>query len=585
DLIQDAAVLGQSFSTKALAALTGRDVDDLDAQLRELSRREIVEPVRDRRSPELGQYRFLQGLIRDVTLGRMGRDTRRARHLAAAEYLDSQEDPELAVVVADHYLQALDASQEDERNAIRSRALGSLQRAVDRAADLRAHGQVLSIARSALKVADHDAERAAFWEAMLTAATRLADTSLAEDLASKASTHYRQLGDEGSEIRVNRLLGFCYAENNHPERAVDLLTPLIERHEDLASDTELARSAIILSRCTMLSSRPDLQLMERALTAVETLQLVPETVDGLITKATFLGSMGRLTEARVLLEGAIALADRHGLAHAAARGRNNLGYVLIGTDVEAALEASAEAYESVLRQGDRSQLLFHSSQKASVLFTLGRFDELIDVLSDPLLEDPPPSVRVWHLGIQHDMACFRGDMEEAARLLAKTDLLARDVDDIQVLGSVRDTHLVSDLFGGDFKTAYGQALASVEMSWIDAYQVLGPGALAGAVLGRDEYERIISVVESHRPRFLEETRLYRAAVRLPDSTAFKETEEILAKWEALGLKVPLCLCRVTIAAAQPPGKTRQDLMATAMSMAAAEGWNGVIALIELISGS
>ncbi|MGA7226726.1 MAG: adenylate/guanylate cyclase domain-containing protein [Acidimicrobiia bacterium] len=585
DLIQDAAVLGQSFSTKGLAALTGRDVDDLEAHLRELSRREIVEPVRDRRSPELGQYRFLQGLIRDVTLGRMGRDSRRARHVAAAEYLDAQEDPELAVVVADHYLQALDASHDDERNAIRSRALGSLQRAVDRAADLKAHGQVLSISRSALQIADHDAERAVFWEAMLTAATRLADTPLAERLASEAMAHYRQEGDEASVTRVTRMLGFCYAENNHPERAVELLVPLIERHEDLASDPELARSAVILSRCTMLSSKPDLELMEHALTAVERLQLVPETVDGLITKGTFLGSMGRLTEARVLLEGAIALADQHGLAHAAARGRNNLGYVLIGTDVEAGLEASAEAYDSVLRQGDRSQLLFHSSQKASVLFTLGRFDELIDVLSDPLLEDPPPSIRVWHVSIHHDIACFQGDMEEAARLLVEIDRLAQDVDDVQVLGSVRDSHLISDLFSGQFEIAYHQALTSAETSWIDAFQVLAPGVLAGAVLGRDEYERMISVAESYHPRFLDETHFYRAALRLPDPSAVKETEEILAKWEALGLKVSLCLGRVTVAAAQPPGKIREDLMTTAKSMAEVEGWNGVIALIDLISAS
>ena len=100
-------MLGQTFNVTGLAVLTGHDAAEIEMHLHSLSRRELIEPVRDARAVERGQYRFLQGLIRDVALGRLGREARRTRHLAVAEHLESQEDPELAGIVAGHYLQAL----------------------------------------------------------------------------------------------------------------------------------------------------------------------------------------------------------------------------------------------------------------------------------------------------------------------------------------------------------------------------------------------------------------------------------------------------------------------------------------------
>ena len=161
-LIQDAAVLGQTFNITGLAALAGQDTDEIEMHLHSLSRRELIEPVRDPRAVERGQYRFLQGLIRDVALGRLGREARRTRHLAVAEHLESQDDPELAGIVAGHYLHALEASPAGEaRDAIRDRgtALHGARRPA-RAADLKSHQQVISISESALEIADSDQTRA-----------------------------------------------------------------------------------------------------------------------------------------------------------------------------------------------------------------------------------------------------------------------------------------------------------------------------------------------------------------------------------------------------------------------------------------
>ena len=56
-LIQDAAVLGQTFTLAGLAAVTGRDEADLEARLRVLIRRELLELEVDPRSPERGPVR------------------------------------------------------------------------------------------------------------------------------------------------------------------------------------------------------------------------------------------------------------------------------------------------------------------------------------------------------------------------------------------------------------------------------------------------------------------------------------------------------------------------------------------------
>ena len=58
-LLQDAAVLGQSFGSAGLAAVSGRTTEDLEPRLRAMVRRELLSVVSDARSPERGQHAFV----------------------------------------------------------------------------------------------------------------------------------------------------------------------------------------------------------------------------------------------------------------------------------------------------------------------------------------------------------------------------------------------------------------------------------------------------------------------------------------------------------------------------------------------
>jgi hypothetical protein len=65
-----------------------------------LVQREVLEREADPRSPERGQYAFVQGLVQEVAYGTLGRADRQSRHLAAARYYESVGDDELAAVLA-----------------------------------------------------------------------------------------------------------------------------------------------------------------------------------------------------------------------------------------------------------------------------------------------------------------------------------------------------------------------------------------------------------------------------------------------------------------------------------------------------
>ena len=70
-----------------LAAVSGVTVDGLRDPLGVLVRREVLTVTSDPRSPERGQYEFVQDLLRKVAYETLSRHDRKAKHLAVAAYL------------------------------------------------------------------------------------------------------------------------------------------------------------------------------------------------------------------------------------------------------------------------------------------------------------------------------------------------------------------------------------------------------------------------------------------------------------------------------------------------------------------
>src|SRR3954452_21369834 len=186
-VVHDAAVLGQSFSLEALGAVIDLPSPELEPLLDGLARREMFRREMDPRSPERGQYTFVQALIREVAYNTLSKKDRKKLHLAAARYFEKLGSDEIAGALASHYLAAhANASEPAEADALASQARIALKGAATRASALGSHDQALKFYEQALSVASDDAERAQMMVDASSAARISGDYDRTESLLREA---------------------------------------------------------------------------------------------------------------------------------------------------------------------------------------------------------------------------------------------------------------------------------------------------------------------------------------------------------------------------------------------------------------
>jgi len=136
-VVQDGSVLGLTFTQAGIQSLT-TVTGQLDEVLASLRRKEILNVDNDPRSPERGQFRFVQALLRSVAYETLSRRDRKSRHIAVAQHLATYvEGDAIAGVLAQHYLDAAAAVPEDDDVAeLRRRAAEMFERAALHAADV-----------------------------------------------------------------------------------------------------------------------------------------------------------------------------------------------------------------------------------------------------------------------------------------------------------------------------------------------------------------------------------------------------------------------------------------------------------------
>ena len=168
----------------------------LDASLRALVRRELLVHDVDPRSPERGQYAFVQSLVREVAYGTLAKRDRRNRHLAAARFFEGLGEDELAGALASHYLAAYRASTDDpEGQALAAQARLALRGAAERATALGSHDQAGVFFLEALEVSTDPADRADLLERAGLAADAAGHSELAEARLTEAADIWHDLGE------------------------------------------------------------------------------------------------------------------------------------------------------------------------------------------------------------------------------------------------------------------------------------------------------------------------------------------------------------------------------------------------------
>ena len=492
DLARDAAVLGQSFTSEALAAMRDENLDKLERRLADLVRHEILTLVRDPRSPELGQYQWVQGMLREVAYGRIARADRRDLHLRVARYFRDLDDPELAPVAASHFVLASQFSGSEDPQ-LQEDLVASLEAAIDRARSIHAHEQILSLVELALPVAPPDLA-VELREYAALSAVRLSEGATADRHTEALAALAAELDDEAVLHRSVAIAGRVANAMRRSDSVKQLLVDHIERFPDLAADPYLAWAAVDLARVHLLTGDDDAAAVvaDRALAAVEKLDLTEAIADAMITRGTAL-SASRYHQAMALLRGALALSDEHDLIDTKLRALINIGYS--SQDLEETFEATEAAFEESKRIGDRNHASFVAGNLAGGLLYQLRHDEAEAVLTDPVWS-PEPSDQVHRLASLADLEARRGNLEQASLHLENARDLV-DLVDVQAQLSFERVEALVALIEGDPAAAYETGVRHFEETPF-AHGISVWMALLGAALMGD-LERL------HRAREMAET--------------------------------------------------------------------------------
>ena len=381
-LLQDASILGQTFTLAALAAVAGADQAELEPRLRDLVRRDVLLHNRDPRSPERGQFGFVQALIREVAYGTLARRDRRARHLAAARYFESLGDEELAGALAAHYLDAYHASDPGpEADAVGVQARIALRSAADRAASLHSHEQAIHYLEAALDVTAAPSERAALHELAGEAANRAARRDEAERHLRAAIDAFREAGDLGGVARATASAGLIHTFAGRPLDGIAVLEPALAETADIGESRDVMMLRGALARSYLFADHYDraIELADGVLIAAGQVDDVPIVTDALITKGTTLMYMERYREGVALMSGGLALAEKHGLVLLELRARLNISFSEATDDPRACLRTASLGLEKARRLGFWDWALLLAGNAADAHFALGEWDAALEM--------------------------------------------------------------------------------------------------------------------------------------------------------------------------------------------------------------
>ena len=561
-LLQNAAVLGQSFSIPALAAVSGLDPAALAAPLRDLVRKELLVLVTDPRSPERGQYGFVQGLIREVAYGTLAKSERRAKHVAAAGYFERLDDEELVGVVATHYAEAQRATVEGpERDSLASQAREWLTLAGRRALALGSPEQALTYVEQALTLTEDLAERAALLD-------------IGGDAAFRTDAYERSVAHYEAAISAHKSAGDADAAGRSTARLAQVLGDGMERVADaiaLAQPllTELGETGNERARAdlaaTLASLRSSSGASEKALDWAETACTLAERLDdtellgrAIGAKSAVLFRIGRHREAVMLARGRMALAATAGSLVEHALATMYVSLFVGDEDPHEANRLQLEAAELARRAGARSLETVNLLNAAEGATNLGRWDDARAALS-ALRQRDLPSPRQTQLELcEAVLAALSGDTALAFERLESTTG-ADESEDVTARANNYRARATVYLAAEDLEAAHRNASAALaaEPSGINSAAALAIQQRAALWLGdlgraRDS----LADMQAFRGRWMSAVRLTAeagvAALEGRNDEAATAYARALDAWRAIDSPLDLALCALDRAALRGP---------------------------------
>lgn len=432
-VVSTAAVLGTTFSREAIVAVCDLDEAPTAAALGELIRREVFEVSADPLSPERGNYRFAQDLLRQVAYETLSRHDRKALHLAVADHLRAvfaADGEEVIAVIARHHIDAMNAVPDDPDVAdIRELAVTDLTRAAERAArtgsPARAAAAYLEAA-DLVQATDPTDPRAATLLLAGARDTTAVSAFAAIPISERAVAAALAIGDERgtarARIQLGRALRIC---GRHSEARPHVVQALDVLRDDADADT--VRALDQLATLATYTGEPDAErLTVDVLAAAQALGLDgPLFINALVGRGTHLSFSGRNREAAMYLREASRIALDGDDARSATSAFLNLSDVLNKADPVAGADAARHAVEMAVRSGEANQLAAALYNLAIAQLATGDWDGCAATLAHPdsvlIVNDELLTV------VRGLLAALRGNGGHATQLLdGLTELLTNE---------------------------------------------------------------------------------------------------------------------------------------------------------------
>jgi predicted ATPase/class 3 adenylate cyclase len=508
-LLQDASVVGKTFTKQGAAAVGGQPEEALEPLLTALVRKEVLAIQSDPRSPERGQYLFLQDLVRFVAYETLAKRDRKVRHLRAAAYLEElfgAAELEVVEVVASHYLAAYEAAPDDEDASVtKAKAADMLRRAGERAASLAASAEAERYFVQSAELADDPIARAELYERageMAAAAARLEE---AKSDYQRAIELFEGEGATHPAARVTARMGDVEFQMGNLEQALEQMEKALSVLGGDEPDADFATLTTQLGRLHFFNGNIEraTEMLEQGLALGEALRLPEVLAQALNSYGVISIWRGRPEMALALYTHSLKLALEQDLPTAAFRAYNNLADCFGQFDrYDDAFECTEDGIALARKVGNRAWEWRLMLESCTNLVLLGRWDEALERAGE--IDESSP---VWPLywATLAELLVRRGEVGEAARLAA-VHIRSENSPDLQE----RAWHAAGSaaVLGAEGKLV--EALEAAEKA-MSALSVLSPrheavkrgfvDALEAAIgLGQlDKAEELLGQIDAMRP--------------------------------------------------------------------------------------
>ncbi len=426
-LLEEASVLGQTFTFDDLHAMAGQSEEAIEEYLAEATRASVV------RIAEQESYTFNHALTQRVLYREQPPRQRKRLHLRAGtaisqqpEHLRDQRTAELAW----HLVEGGEPQL----------ALPFVLLAADQAASTLAFAEAESQYRMAVHLAhksQDDAREAAAFEGLGAVLVSMGRFDEALESLEHASTMYRSLGDRLSEIRSVAYIGRLHRERGTSEVGIARLEPLLE---SLNGSDPLAARAELYSALTNLYHAAG-RYSESLDSAEQASDLAREIGDqkllaeAELRKGSALAKFGRMSEAFEISERVVALTESTGDIESLHKVLTNTAfeYVYAGE-----FDRAVDLLERVLEKGRQQAWIFTTIYTEVVLsrarFYRGDWEEAYSIAQRALqsvVELGPSWYSSYALSSVGVLELVRGNHETALHYLNESLAMADSNLDLQ----------------------------------------------------------------------------------------------------------------------------------------------------------